>query len=100
MKTLKSLCLLSLVLVGCVQAPAKPDPTTVAGYQKPITIDDRIALSAESVSNSIKELALIEAAGAPKQKASPNQATEGLDVRLNVTWSGPITEFLQKSSTL
>lgn len=99
MKKLISIFLVSAAITACSSSGPK-QPIVSANANQPLSIDDRILVAAESVSNSMRELALIEASKVPKQKLVSNEAPAGLDAKLNVNWSGPIGEFMASAAKL
>lgn len=99
MHKILTVLMLAAVAVGCSSNPSTR-PAANNGVPKPLTIDDRILAAAESVSASVRELALIEASKAPKLSKASNTAPAGLDARLNVNWSGPVGQFMQSAAAL
>lgn len=100
MKKINSLgvCLCVVLLAGCAGAPS---PT----FKKPPAnspSDDasmRLVEAASSVSNSLDELAKIEAASTPpgvNGKPLPDAQSYALQSKASVDWSGPIEPLLER----
>lgn len=82
-------------LAGCNSLPFKQtEKPPVAKEYKPLSVDEKIANAAESVSTSLRSLSRAEQADNPQASAGPSVAPEGLRTKLNVTWSGPIHQFM------
>lgn len=85
---------LSLSGCGTTQETKKSEKTGPA----PLSIDARIAQSAEMVSKSMRELSAIEIASAAKTPSTTNKAPVGLDKKLNVKWNGPVGQFMSEAA--
>lgn len=91
---LTGVAVLSLPGCGTTQETKKSEKTGPA----PLSIDARIAESAEMVSKSMRELSAIEIAAAGKLPSTTNKAPAGLGKKLNVKWNGPIGQFMSEAA--
>lgn len=99
-----SVALTLLLLFGLSGCAASSNTKASTGANQmavsPLTIDEKISQAAESVRISLGDLARAEQAGMPQQKSVSNKVPPGLDTRLNVTWNGPIQQFMAKAAEL
>ncbi len=92
------LILLAALVVGCQKAP----PPTFKKPPMNAPSDDasvRLVEAASSVSNSLNELAEIEAASTPRGatgKPLPESESYALQSKASVDWSGPIEPLLER----
>lgn len=98
MKKCSLLILLAALVVGCQKAPP---PTTKKPPMNAPSDDASVRLveAASSVSNSLNELAQIEAASTPPAavgKPLPESESYALQSKASVDWSGPIEPLLER----
>lgn len=87
--------LLALSLSSC--ATQKLQPATRPGDDATV----KLAEAADSISNSLLDLARIQAVATPpaKGKSLPNPATYGMQSRASVDWAGPVAPIVEKIAT-
>jgi defect in organelle trafficking protein DotD len=95
-----ALVIMAISLSACASSGANKQSTTNTMTVAQISVDEKLSLAAESVRNSLSDLAKAEMASQPAAKPVSNKAPPGLDTRLNVTWNGPIQQFMEKAAQL
>lgn len=102
MKKSSLLIILAALLIGCTKTP----PETFKKPPMNAPSDDasiRLVEAASSVSNSLNELAEIEAAAIPPAstgKPLPDSESYALQSKATVDWSGPIEPLLERIARL